>query len=111
MNLFIIYAVIVGIIGTLFAIRESLELRNRFGYITISEILFCLFSLLTAWFWLPLILFAEIADYIENFYKKIKNIRLFEVKKSTYDPEATCYVTPALKQSQCGTTCCTPNEG
>lgn len=95
MNNLIIYVIITGVIGIIIAIKGSLELRNRFGYITIAEIFYCFLALVTAWFWLPLILCAEVSDYIVELCKKINNIRFFEVKKSTYDPEATC---------------CTPNE-
>ena len=53
----------------------------------------------------------EAKEYIDNELKtKLKPIIKVHKYPNNYNPDDLCNVTAAKTQSQCGTTCCTPDE-
>ena len=100
MILFTVYLIITGCIASYI---NFLEYRLDKGYLNIMDLISLIIFFFTGFFIVPLYLIIQLLI-------KLSNVKFFEVKKEDYDPNAICYVTPALRRSECGTTCCTPNE-
>lgn len=50
-------------------------------------------------------------EYAEKLIEEDIKHKLITIHKyPRYNPDAHCNMTAALKQSECGTTCCTPDE-
>lgn len=54
----------------------------------------------------------EAREYLDDWVPKVKLEPLVKIHQypDSYNPDAHCNMTAALKQSECGTTCCTPDE-